>query len=362
MNAKRPLLELDGLRMTLPLRGQPRTVLHRVDLTVPEGSALGLVGESGSGKSLSARAVLGLLPGGARCEGEIRFDGEPLSGMSPARRHRLRTHDVAMVFQDPRAHINPVRTIGDFLTEGLVTTRGVRPREAEARVTGLLHDVGIADASRRLRQRPSELSGGLLQRVMIAAALAGEPRLLLADEPTTALDVTTQSEVMAIIDEARVARGLAMLFITHDLALAAVCDRVAVMYAGGVVEELDAGRLHGGAHHPYTRALLASRPDPRAEDLPLRAVPGRPLSAFEAGTGCAFAPRCERAADICRTTTPVPTPVGEGVAACHFPETDTPSARNVRTRSDSGVIEPDAEAVRNHPPTSAVTTSQERHP
>ncbi|MFJ2891185.1 ABC transporter ATP-binding protein [Streptomyces sp. NPDC087305] len=368
MTAKRPLLELDGLRMTLPVRGHARTVLHRVDLTVPEGSALGLVGESGSGKSLSARAVLGLLPSGARCEGEIRFDGEPLSGMSPTRRRRLRTHDVAMVFQDPRAHINPVRTIGDFLTEALVTTRGVRPREAEARVTRLLHDVGIADASRRLRQRPSELSGGLLQRVMIAAALAGEPRLLLADEPTTALDVTTQSEVMAIIDEARVARGLAMLFITHDLALAAaVCDRVAVMYAGGVVEELDAGRLHGGARHPYTRALLASRPDPRADDLPLRAVPGRPLSAFEAGTGCAFAPRCERAADICRTTTPVPTPVGEGVAACHFPEPDTPSARNVRTRITSGGIEPDAEALRNHPPTSAdpsstVTTSQEHHP
>ncbi|MEV3861557.1 ABC transporter ATP-binding protein [Streptomyces sp. NPDC050095] len=317
------LLDIRGLRVTLPLGGTDRTVIHRVDLCVAAGAAVGLVGESGSGKSLTARSVLRLLPAGARVEGDILVDGASVPAMGPAALRTLRARDVAMVFQDPRAHINPVRTVGDFLTEGLIA-RGARPRDATATVTALLRDVGIPDAARRMRQRPPELSGGLLQRVMIAAALAGDPCLLLADEPTTALDVTTQAEVMAIIDEARTARGLAMLFITHDLALAAaVCDRVAVMYAGSLVEDLPAGHLHKAARHPYTRALLASRPAPGADDRPLRAIPGRPLSAFEAGPGCAFAPRCPAARDLCRTERPGLRPVGDGLAACHYPAEPT---------------------------------------
>ncbi|MGY0020458.1 ABC transporter ATP-binding protein [Streptomyces sp. YJ-C3] len=319
-----PLLEFDGLRVTLPVKGEHRPVIHRVDLSVPAGSAVGLVGESGSGKSLTARSVLRLLPPGARVEGEVRFAGASVTAMGPAALRALRGHDVAMIFQDPRAHINPLRTIGDFLTEGLIATREERRGSAEAKAVDLLREVGIADASRRLRQRPAELSGGLLQRVMIAAALLGEPRLLLADEPTTALDVTTQSEVMAIVDEARARRGLAMLFITHDLALAtAVCDSIAVMYAGSVVEEVPAARLHDGSAHPYTRALLASRPEPGAGAQPLRTIGGRPLSAFEAGRGCAFAPRCPAVQDICASESPKPAPVEHGSAACHFPSPTT---------------------------------------
>ncbi|MER7395785.1 ABC transporter ATP-binding protein [Streptomyces sp. NPDC000151] len=315
-----PLLRFDGLHITLPVQGGHRAVIHRVDLTVPAGGAVGLVGESGSGKSLTARSVLRLLPPGARLSGEVRFEGASIAAMDPAALRTLRSRDVAMIFQDPRAHINPLRTIGDFLTEGLITTRGVRRRAAEARGTELLREVGIADAPRRLRQRPAELSGGLLQRVMIAAALLGEPRLLLADEPTTALDVTTQAEVMAVIDEARVRRGLALLFITHDLALAsAVCDSIAVMYAGSVVEVLPAGRLYEGSCHPYTRALLASRPDLGAGAQPLRAIGGRPLSASEAGPGCAFAPRCPAVQDICAAERPPLEPTGDGRTACHFP-------------------------------------------
>ncbi|MHC5260683.1 ABC transporter ATP-binding protein [Streptomyces sp. UC4497] len=314
------LLDIRGLRVTLPVAGVDRPVIHHVDLSVPAGTAVGLVGESGSGKSLTARSVLRLLPPGARADGDVRVDGASVPAMGPAALRALRSTNVAMVFQDPRAHINPVRTIGDFLTEGLIA-RGTRTREATATVTGLLRDVGIPDAERRLRQRPPELSGGLLQRVMIAAALAGGPRLLLADEPTTALDVTTQAEVMAIIDEARKDRGLAMLFITHDLDLAAaVCDRIAVMYAGSVVEEVPADRLHKSARHPYTRALLASRPAPGADARPPRAIPGRPLSAFETGAGCAFAPRCPAAGELCRVERPELRPVGDGVAACHYPE------------------------------------------
>ncbi|MPY56202.1 ABC transporter ATP-binding protein [Streptomyces spongiae] len=319
MTGTHALLEVKNLHVTLTGDRRRRTVLHRVDLAIPAGAALGLVGESGSGKSLTARTVLGLLPQGARVEGEVRFDGRSLTAMAPAALRGIRSHEIAMVFQDPRAHINPVRTIGDFLTEGLVTTRGVRRAVAEARAAALLGEVGIADGARRLRQRPSELSGGLLQRVMIAAALLTEPRLLLADEPTTALDVTTQAEVMAIIDETRLQRGLAMLFITHDLALAAaVCDRIAVMYAGSVVEELPSGHL-SDAEHPYTRALMASRPDLGGPGKKLTAIKGRPLSAFETGPGCAFAPRCPDARDTCTTQHPALLPAGSGQAACHFP-------------------------------------------
>ncbi|MFJ5231339.1 ABC transporter ATP-binding protein [Kitasatospora sp. NPDC088391] len=315
------LLEFDALRVTLPgPHGTRRTVIHRVDLALPAGGAVGLVGESGSGKSLTARTVLGLLPPGARIEGDVRVDGASVPAMRPPALRALRRTTAAMVFQDPRAHINPLRTVGDFLTEALVAVRGLDRAAAEARATALLDEVHVADAPRRLRQYPAELSGGLLQRVMIAAALAAEPRLLLADEPTTALDVTTQAEVMAVIAEARERHRLALLFITHDLALAtAVCDRIAVLYAGTLVEELPAGRLAAGAAHPYTRALLASRPDPTVPGAALRAVEGRPLSAAEAGPGCPFAPRCAAADTRCRTEPPTPRPLADGRAACHHP-------------------------------------------
>ncbi len=315
-----PLLRIDALRIDLPLDGAVRTVVHRADVSIPEGTAVGLVGESGSGKSLTARSVLGLLPRNAGIHGDVLFAGESVPAMRPERLRAFRASEVAMVFQDPRAHINPARSIGDFLVEGLTTARGVPAAEATGKVTRILQEVGIADAARRMRQRPHELSGGLLQRVMIAAALAAEPRLLLADEPTTALDVTTQEEVMAIIGEARAARGLAMLFITHDLELAAaVCDRIAVMYAGTTVEELPAERLRAQAAHPYTRALLASRPSVDDTGAELRSIPGRPLSGFEVPDGCAFSDRCPRVQDLCRVDRPEPTSVGDGTASCYFP-------------------------------------------
>ncbi|WP_217247301.1 ABC transporter ATP-binding protein [Streptomyces sp. AC602_WCS936] len=315
-----PLLRIDALRIDLPVDGAVRTVVHRADVSIPEGTAVALVGESGSGKSLTARSVLGLLPRNAGIHGDVLFAGESVPAMRPERLRAFRASEVAMVFQDPRAHINPARSIGDFLVEGLTTARGVRAAEAARKVTRILQEVGISDAARRMRQRPHELSGGLLQRVMIAAALAAEPRLLLADEPTTALDVTTQEEVMAIIGEARAARGLAMLFITHDLELAAaVCDRIAVMYAGTTVEELPAERLRAQAAHPYTRALLASRPSVDDTGAELRSIPGRPLSGFEVPDGCAFGDRCPRVQDLCRSDRPEPTSAGDGTASCHFP-------------------------------------------
>jgi oligopeptide/dipeptide ABC transporter ATP-binding protein len=317
----RPLLEIDHLNILLPVGGAPRPVIHDVSLSVAPGEALGLVGESGSGKSMTLRAVTRLLPPGAQIGGVVRFDGRDVGTMDKAALRAFRAHEVAVVFQDPRAHVNPMRSIGDFLTEGLTTTRGVKRAEAERRAIALLADVGVADASRRLKQRPHELSGGLLQRVMIAAALAIEPRLILADEPTTALDVTTQEEVMAILDEQRRERGLAMVFVTHDLELAAaVCDRTAVMYAGSIVDEQPSARLHDHAAHPYTVALLAARPGLTAHGERLQTVEGRPLSAFEAPPGCAFAPRCPRAQDVCRAERPPLRAVADGRAACHFAE------------------------------------------
>ncbi|MCX5403030.1 ABC transporter ATP-binding protein [Streptomyces sp. NBC_00335] len=327
-----PLLRIDALGIDLPVDGAARTVVHRADVAIHEGTAVALVGESGSGKSLTARAVMGLLPRTARIHGDVLFAGESVPRMSPERLRAFRAGEVAMVFQDPRAHINPARSVGDFLIEGLTTTRRVPAAEAVRKVTGILREVGIADADRRMRQRPHELSGGLLQRVMIGAALAAEPRLLLADEPTTALDVTTQEEVMAIIGEAREARGLAMLFITHDLELAAaVCDRVVVMYAGSTVEELPAGRLRSGAAHPYTRALLASRPSVSDTTAELRSIPGRPLSGFEAPDGCAFGERCPRVRDLCRSDRPHPSTTADATAACHFPH--TPSTEEAGSRA-----------------------------
>lgn len=232
------LLELERLRVSLPAQEGSRGVLRDVSLQVGEGEAVGLVGASGSGKTMCARAIVRLLPAGAQTGGAIRFEGRSVLDMNTEELRRYRMGDVAMVFQDPRAHVNPVRRVGDFLTEALVLAQGVSQPEASAKVTRLLGETGVEEPERRLRQYPHELSGGQLQRVMIASALACEPKLLIADEPTTALDVTTQSEVMAILDELRRARGLALLFITHDLDLAAaVCERTVTMREGAIVGE-----------------------------------------------------------------------------------------------------------------------------
>jgi oligopeptide/dipeptide ABC transporter ATP-binding protein len=314
------VLTLDRLAVDLVVEGQRRRVIHDVTLEVGEGEAVGLVGESGAGKSLTSRAVIRLLPEGAVVQGDISYKGQSVTQMNPEALRQYRLRDVAMIFQDPKAHINPVRTVGDFLTEALIE-RGDDEVTSLAVVTELLEVVGIAEASRRLRQYPHELSGGLLQRVMIAAALAMEPHLLLADEPTTALDVTTQSDVMVNLDTQRRERGLAMLFVTHDLELAAaVCDRIAVMYAGFLVEDSPSARLHEDALHPYTAGLLASRPSASVRTSRLVAIPGRPLSAFEVGAGCAFVARCPFAQDRCRVERPTLRDVDAGRVACHRTE------------------------------------------
>jgi|WetSurMetagenome_2_1015567.scaffolds.fasta_scaffold06040_6 oligopeptide/dipeptide ABC transporter ATP-binding protein len=312
------MLEIRDLHVELCVGEEMKPVIHETTLSVDQGEALGLVGESGAGKSMTIRAIMRLLPAGATVAGQILYEGADVLGFDRKAMRSFLASKVAMIFQDASTHINPVRTVGDFLIEALVTNNGVPKAEARRRVTGVLEEIGIPDAAHRLEQYPHQLSGGLQQRMMIAAALVIEPRLLLADEPTTALDVTTQAEVMAILDEQRRQRGLGMIFVTHDLDLAAaVCDRIAVMYAGFVVEDRSAANLHEEARHPYTAGLLASRPSPTEKAHRLCVVPGRPLSAFEVGEGCPFASRCAHVEDRCRIERPLLRELDGGWVRCH---------------------------------------------
>ncbi|GAB3576786.1 ABC transporter ATP-binding protein [Leifsonia lichenia] len=251
---------LDISQLTIDLATGTR-LLHAVSLHVADGETVGLVGESGSGKSLTARAVLGLLPGRATTGGTVLLEGSDVLGASRAELLRLRRTRAAMIFQDPRAGINPMRTVGDHLTEALRLGDGWSASAARDRAIELLHAVRLPRPEEHLRQYPHEFSGGMLQRVMIAGALAGSPQLLVCDEPTTALDVTTQAEIISVLTEQRAARGMGMLFITHDLNLAAsLCDRVYVMSGGRIEEEGDAAQVFQRPAAAYTRRLVAATP------------------------------------------------------------------------------------------------------
>ena len=258
-----PLLEISGLRLDLPApkHGTARRLLHGIDLAVADGETVGLVGESGSGKSLTARTVLGLLPDLAQTSGSVLLDGTNVLTANRAELKRLRLSTAAMIFQDPRAGINPMRTLGDHLTEALRLGEGRPAAEARARAIELLAAVHLPHPEEHLRQYPHEFSGGMLQRVMIAGALAGSPKLLVCDEPTTALDVTTQAQILDVLAEQREQRAMGMLFITHDLTLAAAfCDRVYVMREGKVVEQGAASQVLRRPANPYTQRLVAATP------------------------------------------------------------------------------------------------------
>ncbi|MGA2453906.1 MAG: ABC transporter ATP-binding protein [Solirubrobacteraceae bacterium] len=328
------LLRVEGLGVEVLVEDRLRPVLRDITFEVGKGEAVAVVGESGSGKSMTARAIGRLLPPGARASGEVSFHGESVLEMSATALRAYRTGGIGMIFQDPRASINPVLSVGDFLTEPMTTLRGLSRQDARRRVVRLLDDVGVSRPEARLRQYPHELSGGLLQRVMIAAVLAMEPMLILADEPTTALDVTTQSDVMAILDEARRERGMGLMLITHDLELAAaVCDRTLVMYGGRIMEEQASWRLHDAPLHPYTAALLASRPSLAVQPEYLEVIPGRPLSAVEAPAGCPFANRCALAIPECSESAPVVRKLRGGRTSCIRAETLAPSLASAREAS-----------------------------
>ena len=302
--------------------GPPRrrvTVVENVSFSVDPGRILCIVGESGSGKSVSAMAAMGLLaPGRHAVTAEaMAFEGQDLRGLSDRAMTRLRGDRMAMVFQEPMTSLNPVFTIGDQIGEVLRIHRGFSARAARARVVETLRDVGVPAPERRLDSYPHELSGGLRQRVMLAMALACGPRLLIADEPTTALDVTVQAQILRLILDLRDRTGAAILFITHNLGVVAeIADEVAVMYAGRIVEQAPAATLFRDAQHPYTLALLAAMPAIDAAADRLEPIPGRMPAPGTAPPGCRFAPRCPFAAADCAVSPPM-RPMGPAhTAAC----------------------------------------------
>lgn len=313
------LLDVEHLSVDLLIGGERRRVVTDVTLQLTSGESLGLVGESGSGKSISSRAILRTLGREAVVGGQVRFDTRDVYAMNRKQLRAWHASEVALIHQDPRACINPLHPVGDFLTEAL-RCYGVTKHEAEERAVDLLMRVGIGDAERRLRQYPHQLSGGLLQRVMIAAALLASPQLLIADEPTTALDVTTQEDVVAILDQLRREQQLGLVFITHDLDLAAaITDRIAVMYAGTIVESGPSHTITQTPRHPYTAGLLRSRPSSTSK-RPLQPIPGRPIAAYEVEAGCAFADRCAFATTTCQRETPALRPLDGHLVACHRAE------------------------------------------
>jgi peptide/nickel transport system permease protein len=318
------LLSVESLSVEFRLRGRTLHAVSDVSFDLKPGECLGLVGESGSGKSVTALAIAGLVasPPGVIAGGAVRFAGRDLVGLAPARLREVRGRDIAYVFQDPLSTLHPLMRVGDQLAEAIRVHRPISRRAAFARAEELLAEVRIPDPAARARQHPHELSGGMRQRVAIAMALCNEPRLIVVDEPTTALDVTVQARILALLDTLRRERGLAILFITHDFGLISqLCDRVAVMYAGRIVETGPTGTVLARPAHPYTRRLIACVPEPGGGRRRLHAIPGLPPPADALPPGCAFAPRCDKAAPICGTP-PLPlAPLGDDRAArCRFPE------------------------------------------
>jgi peptide/nickel transport system ATP-binding protein len=307
-----PLLAVMQLSVDLPTsRGRLRAV-DQVDLELETGRALGIVGESGCGKTMLSRAILQLLPRRARIGGRVLFDGRELTGLAAEALRRLRGRSIAVVFQDPMTSLNPVLTIGRQIIETLHEHLEIDHAPAARRAVELLAEVGIPAPEQRLRQYPHQLSGGMRQRVAIAIALSCEPRLLIADEPTTALDVTVQAQILDLLDRERRRRDMAMILITHDLGIVAGrTDEVAVMYAGRIVERAPTLRLFKAMRMPYTEALLAAIPKRDAPPhTPLIAISGRPPDPTQRHPGCAFEPRCRYRVERCADHRPELTSVG----------------------------------------------------
>jgi oligopeptide transport system ATP-binding protein len=300
------LLEVDGLRVRLRAGDQLVTVVDGVDYRVEAGEVFGVAGESGSGKTMSMLALLGLLPDGAAVDGAIRFDGRDLLRLTPQRRRELAGRELAMVFQDPLMSLHPMLTVGSQLTEHMRLHLGLGKAAAEARAADLLTEVRIPDPPRSLQAFPHQFSGGMRQRIAIAIALACGPKLLIADEPTTALDVTVQAGILRLLDRLRRENDLAVILVTHDLGvLSSIADRVSIFYAGRVVESGPREDVLRRPRHPYTRALLDALPHPESgRDRPLVAIAGSPPSPARIPSGCAFHPRCTYAKDSCSQHVP----------------------------------------------------------
>ncbi|HEX2893712.1 MAG TPA: ABC transporter ATP-binding protein [Marmoricola sp.] len=337
-----PVLEVRDLRTVFQTARGPVRAVDGVSLDLVAGETLGLVGESGSGKSVLGRTLMGLVTSGGMTSvtGEVRIDGLDVHELSPRRRRALWGARIAMVFQDPMTSLNPVRTIGAHLTDPLRLHLGLGRRAAADRAITLLDRVGIPDPRRRLGQYPHELSGGMRQRVMIAVALSCDPAILIADEPTTALDVTVQKQILDLLAELAAERQMATILISHDLgAIEGRTDRVAVMYAGRVVERAGTVALFEAPHHPYAEALIASVPElAAAPHTLLRTIEGQPPDLANPPEGCRFAPRCPRSVERCLREDPALVELGAARAvACHLPVGLAPEAAEAPVLSEETV-------------------------
>jgi len=331
------LVELRDLRVAF----DGVQVLHGIDLDVARGEALGLVGESGCGKSVTWLAALGLLPGKASVSGSVKLEGRELVGGSRTVLESVRGSRIAMIFQDPSSSLNPVLRIGRQIAEALSVHRGLGGEAAKAEALRLIDMVGIPDARRRYDLYAHEFSGGQCQRLMIAMALAGEPDLLIADEPTTALDATIQAQILDLLIRLRAETGMATVFISHDLgAVSQVCERVCVMYAGRIVEEGSVEQLFSEPRHPYTRGLFDAIPRLDGGRERLIPIPGTVPNPKDLPEGCSFSPRCSRAVEACRNERPPLVSLDGGrKLACTRPVPVAAAAETLKSRIAEGLLQ-----------------------
>ncbi|MGH3695832.1 MAG: dipeptide ABC transporter ATP-binding protein [Pseudonocardiaceae bacterium] len=344
-----PVLTVTDLTVSFPSEQGRLNAVRALSYQVRAGEVLGIVGESGSGKSVSSMAVMGLLPPQATVTGSIRFQGQELLGRPDAELSQLRGRRISMIFQDPLSALTPVYTVGDQVTEALLVHGASSRRAARARAVELLDLVGIPDAARRAQAFPHEFSGGMRQRAVIAMAIANDPDLIIADEPTTALDVTVQAQVLSVLATAREVTGAGIVLITHDLGVVAgLADRVQVMYAGRTVETGPVDEIFYHPRMPYTRGLLASIPRLDADRVALVPIEGQPPSLIELPSGCPFAPRCPLVIDHCRTTEPALTPTTPThLCACHRAGEHLPllDAERGNRVPNNRVLHPERDAV-----------------
>lgn len=314
------LLEVRNLSVDFKTASGQFRAVDGVDVDVDSGDVLAIVGESGSGKSVSMLAVMGLLPWTATITADaMRFNGVDLIGLAAKSRRSLIGRDIAMIFQEPMSSLNPCFTVGFQIREALKTHLDLSKRERQNRAIELLQQVGLPEPEKRLRAYPHQLSGGMSQRVMIAMAIACKPKLLIADEPTTAVDVTIQAQILELLLGLQEDTGMALVLITHDMGVVAeTARRVSVQYAGQKVEEQTVQSLFDDPHHPYTSALLAALPE-RATTRRLPTIPGVVPGQFDRPSGCLFSPRCQFADERCRTVVPDPASDELGSARCHYP-------------------------------------------
>lgn len=317
-----PLLQVDDLQVEFTTRGGAVHAVDHVSFSIQPGETLGLVGESGSGKSVTARAIMRLVPTppGRYAGGRVLFEDRDLLTLPEREMQAMRGGQIAMIFQDPMTFLNPVYTAGEQVAEAIRVHQHASRAEAKARTIELFRTVGIPNAEERFSAYPHELSGGLRQRVMISMALSSRPKLLIADEPTTALDVTIQAQILDLLQHLQQEFGMSILLITHDLGVVAeMCDKVAVMYAGRIVEEANIEPLFDAPGHPYTNGLLEAIPNAGGDGTPFRPIPGAPPDLAHLPHGCRFAPRCRYRREICTTTPPPMIEIAPGhEALCHF--------------------------------------------